>query len=80
MTGKRRVWYKFTDRMIRSESHFFRAINYIHYNPVKHGYVTDPYDWKWTSLHEYFEVYGRDWLKEIWVAYPPGDLGSGWDI
>ena len=43
-TGKRQVWYKYSDRMIRNESHLYKAMNYIHYNPVKHGYITDVYE------------------------------------
>ncbi len=78
-TGKRQVWYKFSDRMIRNDAHFNQALNYIHFNPVKHGYVGDPYEWPWSSLHNYFETRGRDWLREQWAAHPPGDFGKGWD-
>lgn len=42
LQGKRKVWYKFSDRMIRGNEHYFRALNYIHYNPIKHGYVGRP--------------------------------------
>jgi putative transposase len=38
----RRVWYRFSDRFIRSERHHWATVNYIHYNPVKHGYVDRP--------------------------------------
>jgi putative transposase len=80
-TGKRRVWYKFTDRMIRNDAHFYRALNYIHYNPVKHRYTDDPYEWPWSSLHNYLEAdgYGREWLRVKWQVHPPGDFGKGWD-
>jgi putative transposase len=78
-TGKRRVWYKFTDRMIRAEAHYYRALNYIHYNPVKHKYLTDPYEWPWSSVHNYFDTRGREWLRQTWKVYPPGDFGEGWD-
>jgi len=78
-TGKRRVWYKFTDRMIRAEAHYYRALNYIHYNPVKHKYLTDPYEWPWSSVHNYFDTQGREWLRQTWKVYPPGDFGEGWD-
>ena len=43
--GKRTVWYRFSDRKIRNELHFYRALNYVHFNPVKHGYVESVYDW-----------------------------------
>ncbi len=78
-TGRRRVWFRFTDRAIRNESHFIATLNYIHYNPVKHGYVDDPYEWPWSSLESYLESRGREWLRELWRASPPGDMGRGWD-
>jgi putative transposase len=79
VTGQRRVWYKFTDRRIRDERHYLRALNYLHYNPVKHGCVEDPYGWLWSSVHLYYDTKGRDWLRATWKAYPVGDFGAGWD-
>ena len=80
-TGKRRVWYRFSDRVIRGDAHFYRALNYIHINPVKHAYVEDVYAWPWSSLHNYADgaEYGREWLRTKWKSYPPGDFGKGWD-
>ena len=80
LTGKRRIWYKFSDRYIRSEQHLQVAFNYIHYNSVKHGYVKDPFDWDWSSLALYYEDKGRNWLQEQWKSFtPPTDFGKGWD-
>lgn len=80
LTGKRRVWYKFIDTYIRNETHLHTAFNYIHYNPVKHGYVCDPYAWPWSSVQIYCEDRGKDWLQEQWAAYkPPDNFGKGWD-
>jgi putative transposase len=78
-TRKRKVWYHFTDRAIRNQSHFIAALNYIHYNPVKHRYVDDAYDWPWSSLENYLETQGREWLRAQWRTNPPGDMGRGWD-
>jgi putative transposase len=78
-TGKRRVWYKFADRAIRNEGDFYRALNYVHINPVKHRYAEDPYEWPWSSIHNYSEILGRQWLREKWKSHPPGDFGKGWD-
>jgi putative transposase len=78
LTGKRKVWYKFRDRYIRNERHYHQALNYIHYNPVKHGYVESPYDWPWSSVHIYCDTYGQRWLREQWVAYPIDDFGKDW--
>lgn len=65
--------------MIRDERHFYRALNSIHINPVKHGYAEDPYDWPWQSLGCYLEANGREWLRTQWRSYPPGNMGQGWD-
>lgn len=79
MQGTRRVWYRYNDRKIRGDRHFYRALNYVHYNPVKHGYVASVYDWPWSSVHSYLEVQGRDWLREHWERFRPDYIGRGWD-
>ena len=80
LTGKRRVWYKFFDTYIRNDSHLHTAFNYIHYNPVKHGYVTDAYEWDWSSLPLYYSHNGGEWLRENWRKHKPSaDFGKGWD-
>ena len=38
-TPGRRVWYQYWDRFPRSEHDFWTYFNYIHINPIKHGYV-----------------------------------------
>lgn len=78
-TGSRKVWYKYSDQVIRDDDHFGRVLNYVHVNPMKHGYVDDPYSWPWSSVHNYYETRGREWLREQWLTHPPGDLGKGWD-
>jgi putative transposase len=35
----RKVWYQYWDRFPRNERDFWAYFNYIHINPVKHGYV-----------------------------------------
>jgi putative transposase len=80
LTGKRKVWYKYSDRMMRTEKQLHQTFNYIHYNPVKHGYVNDMGVWKWSSLQMYTEQNGREWLQQRWHSSPPGqDAGKGWD-
>jgi putative transposase len=75
----RRVWYRFTDRAIRSPRHYATTLNYIHYNPVKHGWAKSPYDWQESSVYWYLEHLGRDGLPDAWVRYPVRDYGRGWD-
>jgi putative transposase len=81
LTGKRKVWYRYADRVIRNEFHLYQTLNYIHYNPVKHGLVEDVYDWQWSSLFWYVEDKGQEWLREQWGEYkPPDDFGKDWDL
>jgi putative transposase len=75
----RRVWYRFTDRAIRSPRHYVTTLNYIHYNPVKHGWAQSPYDWEESSVYLYLEHLGHDWLRDAWVRYPVRDYGRGWE-
>jgi putative transposase len=49
-----KFWQKrFWDHVIRDDRDFENHLHYIHYNPVKHGYVTDPRDWKDSSYMEW---------------------------
>jgi putative transposase len=81
LTGKRKVWYRFADRMMRNEIHLNQTLNYIHYNPVKHGLVTDVYDWPWSSLFWYEDDKGQGWLREQWGKYKLSvDFGKDWDL
>lgn len=81
LTEKRKVWYRFADRLMRDEKQLFQTLNYIHYNPIKHGYVTRMHDWQWSSIHMYENEKGMDWLQSQWLQYAPSaDFGKDWDI
>jgi len=75
----RKCWFRFSDRAIRSEAHYFVALNYIHANPVKHMYVESGLDWSASSIHEFESELGVDMLRDLWTKYPVGTMGSGWD-
>lgn len=66
----RKVWYSYWDRIIRDETDFWTKFNYIHYNPVKHGYVADPIDWEFSSYRNYYTERDFRWLESCWEAYP----------
>jgi putative transposase len=78
-TRGRRVWYRSQDRTMRSDRHYFTSLNYIHNNPVKHGYVTKWQDWPFSSVHWYLENKGREWMLDLWRGYPVLKYGDGWD-
>jgi putative transposase len=78
-TPGRKVWHCFSDRRIRSEGHYYCSLNYIHGNPVKHGWAKRADLWVWSSLPMYLRELGRDTLAQWWEAYPIKDYGQGWD-
>ena len=46
LTGSVRLWQsRFWDHLIRDETDLHNHVDYIHWNPVKHGYVARPEDW-----------------------------------
>ena len=62
--GRRGVWQpRYWEHTLEDEDDFERHFDYIHYNPVKHGYVKCPRDWPWSSFHRWVEadVYPRNW-------------------
>ncbi|MFN0070539.1 MAG: REP-associated tyrosine transposase [Chloroflexota bacterium] len=75
----RRIWYRCSDRAIRSDAHFSATLNYVDFNPVKHGWVSSPYDWPDSSVHKFRELYGREWLQALWMDFPVHDYGKNWD-
>ncbi|WP_133512989.1 REP-associated tyrosine transposase [Candidatus Thiosymbion oneisti] len=56
---QRRFW----EHTIRDERDFQRHLNYIHYNPVRHGYADCAVKWPWSSFHRYLRngMYTAEW-------------------
>src|SRR4051812_21329250 len=62
--GRRGVWQpKFYEHTIRNQEDLNRHLDYIHYNPVKHGLVHCPHQWEWSSFHRWVreEGYAQSW-------------------
>ena len=61
---ERGIWQRrFWEHAIRDELDYSRHLDYIHYNPVKHGYVKSPAEWQYSSIHRYINsgILPRDW-------------------
>jgi putative transposase len=76
----RQVWHNCFDRVVRSLRHFWATMNYIHHNPVHHGYVERWQDWPWSSARDFLERVGQKTAEEIWREYPVLDYGKKWDV
>jgi putative transposase len=70
-----KFWQKrFWDHVIRDDRDFENHLQYIHYNPVKHGYVKDPREWKDSSLIEWEK---RGWIMPAINQDQPGSMDWG---
>jgi putative transposase len=62
------IWQKrFWEHMIRDEEELQRCLDYIHYNPVKHGYTDRPCDWPHSTFKNHVKkgFYAMDWGTNI---------------
>ena len=53
----------FWEHTLRDEEEYRRLLEYIHYNPVKHGLVESPIDWPYSTLRKMVKagIYSMDW-------------------
>jgi putative transposase len=55
--GEYQLWQKrFWEHTIRNETDFARHMDYIHFNAVKHGLVSQARDWPHSSFHQYVKA------------------------
>jgi len=56
---QRRFW----EHGIRDQRYYNSHMDYIHFNPVKHGLVSAPNDWEYSSFHRMVDegVYDIEW-------------------
>jgi putative transposase len=70
---QRRYW----EHTIRDMDDLQRHVDYIHYNPVKHGLVKRVADWPFSSFHRYVRL---GWISPDWGSVSTlshaGDFGE----
>ena len=62
--GERGIWQRrYWEHTIRDDDDYSNHVDYIHYNPIKHGLVTNLNDWPYSSFHRYVRksIYTKDW-------------------
>jgi putative transposase len=52
----RRVWWNYWDTCITNERSYYARLNYIHWNPVRHGVVTRPEQYRFSSYRDYYNL------------------------
>jgi putative transposase len=73
------IWQRrFWEHTIENEEDLEEHLDYVHYNPIKHGLVERVIDWPYSSFARYVKagIYDKDWVG--------GDVGRlellGWDL
>ncbi|TMJ48030.1 MAG: transposase [Alphaproteobacteria bacterium] len=75
MKREKGIWQRrYWEHAIRDEADLERHIDYIHFNPVKHGHVTRVVDWPHSSFHRFVQrgELAIDWggdMKDIQGAF-----------
>ncbi len=74
--GERGIWQRrYWEHQIRDEADYARHIDYIHYNPVKHGHAQSPVDWPHSSIHRFIQ---EGLLTPDWGADYAVQERAGW--
>jgi|SRR5271166_2505929 len=72
--GERGVWQRrYWEHTLRDQADLARHVDYVHFNPVKHGHVMEAWQWPYSSLRRMVRLgfYPADWTGD------PGCDGSG---
>jgi putative transposase len=66
--GERGIWQRrFWEHMLRDEDDFRRHMDYLHFNPVKHGHCAQVKDWPFSTFHRCVKdgIYTEDWAGDF---------------
>jgi putative transposase len=64
--GERGIWQRrFWEHWVRDPNDFARHVDYVHFNPVKHGLVARAVDWPYSSFRQAVRRghYPADWAQ-----------------
>ena len=81
--GEKDVWQRrFWEHMIRDEEDLTRHVEYVHYNPVRHGLVKCAAEWEYSSFMKYVRegLYAVDWGVDgkVWGRQSTAGGRRGW--
>ena len=74
--GERGIWQRrFWEHLVRDEADYAAHMDYVHFNPVKHGLVQRVVDWPYSTFHCLADkgTYPRDWAGSPGAGTLPYD-------
>jgi putative transposase len=70
--GEKLIWQRrFWEHLVRDEEDWRRHVDYIHFNPVKHGLAAAPGDWPYSSFSRAVD---KGWYTPDWGQTEPEAL------
>lgn len=76
--GERGIWQRrFWEHVIRDEDDYAAHMDYVHFNPVKHGYVERPDQWPHSTFRACVDrgIYPSEWLGTSVSDVTASELG-----
>ena len=78
--GERGIWQRrYWEHTVRDEDDLKRCVDYVHWNPKKHGYVKRVQDWEYSTFYRFVELgeYDLDWgAADRTVGYEAPEWGE----
>jgi len=62
------IWQRrFWEHLIRDQRDYNAHMDYIHFKPMKHGHVSSPKDWEYSSFHRLVKegLYDVEWGESL---------------
>lgn len=64
--GEKNIWQsRYWAHVILDENDLYKHLDYVHYNPIKHGHVDKAKDWKYSTFHKFVKLgyYEDNWCN-----------------
>ena len=77
--GERGIWQRrFWEHAIRDDADYAAHLDYVHFNPVRHGYVAAASQWPYSTFRSCVErgLYPPDWIGSGVQDIPAGEPGE----
>jgi len=74
----RKIWWNYYDHIIRNETDFYKHLNYIHQNPIKHS-VSKTMSYNFSSYDSWLKIKGKEYLDSCFEQYPIVDFVANQD-
>lgn len=74
--GERGIWQRhYWEHYLRDDSDYQKHVDYIHVNPLKHGYIEHVIDWFYPTFHQHVAkgIYPANWCGDINIVVGGGD-------